>query len=307
MCGCVAAIVAVAAAAPSAASERLADVDVRDVALQVNASGEALIAYTRADGTPRRVLVWGAIGARAPDRAVPQVRFRYDYSGGWRKYRARTLASFAGGCRSYDGPPLVHLVAACKAPDGSYWALQSWQRVQPLRGFAPFRPEHAVHELHVSHWRGPLPLLEVSPNWTYGGMWQGLFGRLTYEGRPVHGFVTPTERRSDRYGRFVYIDSLNSRYGPGWRRDAAKATHLGNGGFCYSFVPQRAPAGYPTAEVRPPGNGERHRVTVSGPGVTPIVQWEGPGLGAFDRRLDATFNRLFDTFLAGDRYCARER
>ena len=34
------------------------------------------------------------------------------------------------------------LVAACTAPDGTHWALQSWQRAQPLRGFdaLPSRP-----------------------------------------------------------------------------------------------------------------------------------------------------------------------
>ena len=33
---------------------------------------------------------------------------------------------------------LVWLVAACRAPDGSYWALQRWQRLLPMRGIAPF-------------------------------------------------------------------------------------------------------------------------------------------------------------------------
>ena len=43
----------------------------------------------------------------------------------------------------------------------------------------------------VSHWTGPIATLVVSQNWTYGGSWTGLFGQLTYDGAPVHGFRTP--------------------------------------------------------------------------------------------------------------------
>jgi hypothetical protein len=32
-------------------------------------------------------------------------------------------------------------------------------------------------------------------------------------------------------------------------------------------------------DIRAAGNGKRHRVTVMGPGVTPVIQWEGAGLG----------------------------
>ena len=56
--------------------------------------------------------------------------------------------------------------------------------------------------------------------------------------------------------------------------------------------------------MRPPAPGERYRVTVMGPGVTPVIQWEGapPASG-----LDETYNTLFDSLMAGDRICARER
>jgi hypothetical protein len=159
----------------------------------------------------------------------------------------------------------------------------------------------------VSHWSGPLPQLDVSPNWTYGGRLQGLFGRLTYSGTPVHGFRTPSATRSDAYARFVYIDTLNSVYGPGWRRDTGIVTHRPSGAFCYSFVAQAPPPGYPSAAPRGPGNGERHRVTVMGPGVTPVVQWEGAGLSRFDPAADAAFNALFDRLVGSDASCAGER
>jgi hypothetical protein len=303
------ALAVLALATPAAASEHFGDRDVTFLSLKVNARGEALVSYRRADGKLRNVLVWGAVNAHAPDASRPQVSFRYDYSGGWKSHgRARYARTFRDACRPYDGPPLVLLVAACKAPDGSYWALQSWRRLAPMRGVDPFLPEHSAFELHVSHWTGPLPTLEVSPNWTYGGTLEGLFGRLTYREQPVHGFRTPSATRVDPYSRFVYIDTFNSRYGPGWKRDTGIVTHPRNGAFCYSFVPQAPPPGYPSREPRGPGNGERHRVTVMGPGVTPIVQWEGEGLGRYNAASDGVFNRRFDQLVGlEDRLCRPER
>jgi hypothetical protein len=51
-------------------------------------------------------------------------------------------------------------------------------RLLPMRGFEPWLPSQSGWELHISHWTGPLPDLEISPNWTYDGRWEGLFGRL---------------------------------------------------------------------------------------------------------------------------------
>jgi hypothetical protein len=291
------------------ASRPLYDANVEFRSLQVNAKGEALVTYRRRDGRVRRVLVWGAVNARHPSPGVPQVQFKFDYAGGWGKYRnGKYWSRFRNACRAYDGPALPLLVAACKAPDGSYWAVQAWQRRLPNLGFEPWLPEHTNLELHVSHWSGDLPVLEVYPNWTYGGEWQGVFGRLTYLGVPVHGF-SATDRGvpKDFYGRNLHIDTFNSSYGPGWKREAGILTHKGTGTFCHSFVPQKPFAWYPSQELRPPAAGERHRVTVSGPGVLPVLQVEIPGLAKADRGRDAEFNATFDRVLAGDRLCAPER
>jgi hypothetical protein len=291
------------------ASRPLYDANVEFRSLQVNAKGEALVTYRRRDGRVRRVLVWGAVNARHPSPGVPQVQFKFDYAGGWGKYRnGKYWSRFRNACRAYDGPALPLLVAACKAPDGSYWAVQAWQRRLPNLGFEPWLPEHTNLELHVSHWSGDLPVLEVYPNWTYGGEWQGVFGRLSYLGVPVHGF-SATDRGvpKDFYGRNLHIDTLNSSYGPGWKREAGILTHKGTGTFCHSFVPQKPFAWYPSQELRPPAAGERHRVTVSGPGVLPVLQVEIPGLTKADRGRDAEFNATFDRVMAGDRLCAPER
>jgi hypothetical protein len=292
---------------PAEASQPLADLNVTDVSLRVNTRDEALVTYTTAKGLTRHVLAWGALDAVDPDPSVPQQQFKFDYAGGWGKYRRPAWKTFVDRCSPYDGPALVYLVAACKAPDGSYWALQSWQRVLPLRGVDPFRPDQGAFELHLSHWTKPLAVLEVSPNWTYGGTFQGLFGRLLFDGKPVYGFKTPSARQDDPNARYFYIDTFNSAYGPGWKRDGAKVTHERDGGFCYSFAPlPRPPAGYANIP-NVPGTGERYRVTVMGPGVTPDLQWEGDGLGRFDPAADQKYNELFDTILAGDDACASER
>jgi hypothetical protein len=303
------AAVLLADAAPGSASAPVQDRDAALVSLQVNGKGEALLTYERGDGRLRRVLAWGAINARTPSADVPQVRFRWDYAGGWGKYRSRYYwKRFKSRCQPYDGPQLVMLVAACKATNGSYWAVQAWQRRLPLLGFDPWLPHHSSWELHLSHWSGELPVLEAYPNWTYDGRWQGIFGRYSYLGVGVYGFGANAKGvPKDRYGRNLYIDTLNSAYGPGWKRESGILTHRGTGTFCHSFVPQRPFAGYPSQDVRPPGAGERHRITVSGPGVLPVMQVEVPGLTEADRGRDHELNGIFDRVMAGDPKCAPER
>jgi hypothetical protein len=47
---------------------------------------------------------------------------------------------------------------------------------------------------------------------------------------------------------------------------------------------------------------------VMGPGVTPVLQWEGKALGAYDPKQDAVFNTLFDRLVGpDDRVCIPER
>lgn len=297
----------VAFARPAQASE-LIDRNATSVKLQVNGSGQALLSY-QARGRRWRVLAWGAINARPPSAEVPQVRFRWDYAGGWGKYRnGKYWKSFTNLCRPYDGPALPMLVTACKAPDGTYWAVQAWQRRLPLLGFDPWLPHHSNWELHLSHFSGELPRLEVYPNWTYDGRWQGVFGRFSYLGQPIYGFgATAKGVPKDKYGRNLYIDTLNSAYGSGWKRESGILTHKGTGTFCHSFVPQRPFAGYPSHDVRPAAAGERHRITVGGPGVMPVVQVELAGLTKADLRRDGEFDSMFDHVMAGDRACASER
>lgn len=302
---------ACALVSPARGSEAFTDTNLRNVTLAVNVKGEALVTYTRATGAVRHVLVWGAINANPaiePGLAA-QVHFRKDYAGGWGKYRnAGYWKTFRNACRRYDGPPLPYLVAACKAPDGTYWALQSWQRALPLLGFDAWRPDQTAWETHISHWSGELPKLELYAHWTYGGQFQGVFGRLTYEDNPVHGFGSTSDGNPhDRYGRNVYIDTYDSSYGPGWRRESGILLHNPTGTFCHSFVPQRPFPGYPSQATRQPAPGTRYRATVMGPGVTPVVEAEVAGLTAGDRTSTAVGTDVWDQVMIGDAKCAPER
>ncbi|HEY2309678.1 MAG TPA: hypothetical protein VGH46_01015, partial [Gaiellaceae bacterium] len=69
----------------------------------------------------------------------------------------------SGTCLPYDGPALAWVVAACKAPDGSFWALQSWVRLEQN-----FGGTGGDKELHLSHWSGPLAQLLIYQNWAFG-------------------------------------------------------------------------------------------------------------------------------------------
>ena len=321
------AALALAATVPVAGASQLIDRNAANIELLVNAKGEALISY-RAAGRERHVLAWGAINAIAPTQARKQVAFQLDYSGGWGKYflaQARSLqskysliratkgyltsptvkalaakstfaknywkSSFGGSCGRYDGPALAWQVAACKAPDGSYWALQAWQRALPDYGLTP-TPTQAVWELHLSHWTGSLPVLTISTDWAWH-RWNHLFGTFAYNGLPVYGFHSSSKGAPlDSFGRNVYLDTLGSVYGKGWRRENSFLTHSGTGGFCYSVNPHGS---------RPAGTGTSYRATIIGPGVTPDVMWQGSAPPPYNESSDAIANAAIAAL--GDRLC----
>jgi len=288
-------------AARAAASEPLSNTNVKNIHLAVNARGEALVTYTTQAGTIRHVLIWGAINALAPDAAVRQVRFKYDYSGGWKSRHNPNYWKTIKGCGPYDGPMLQFVVVACKAPDGTYWALQAWQRALPLLGFSPWRPAQTAWEGHVSHWSGDLPILNVAVHKTYNGSAVGVFGQFLYEGKPVYGFKSTAEGNPlGRYERNVYIDTHDSVYGAGWFRESGILTHNPTGTFCHSFVPQRPFPGYPSTAMRPPAPGDQYRFTIMGPGVTPVIQKAILGTPA-----DASI--YWNAWMTGDRKCAPEK
>lgn len=299
--------------ASAQASEPLSNTNVRGPSLAVNKKGEAMLTYALPTGKLRHVLVWGAVNANTPDASTPQVRFKYDYAGGFGKYRnGNYWKTFKNACKPYDGPQLPMFVVGCKAPDGTYWAVQSWQRNLPLLGFKPWTPAQAAYELHLSHWTGALPQLTVGVHWTYGHSAIGVFGQFLYDGKPVYGFKsTAAGNPLGRYERNVYIDTHDSAYGDGFWRESGILTHNPTGTFCHSFVPQKPFPGYPSQDLRPAAPGDQYRFTIMGPGVTPVVQVTVPGLGRWTgdtNDLDAQANaqRLWDATMTNDKRCAPE-
>lgn len=280
---CVACVVALALPASASASQMIAK-NAKGVRLAVNRSGVALLTY-RSEGRLRHTLAWGAINARTPTRGASQVRFRVDYSGGWGSRRRDVWRGFRNACGPYQGPQLQWLVAACTAPDGSHWAIQKWQRLLPPFGLRPINSHESAVEMHLSHWSGDLPEFVVKLDWVYRN-YDHLYGWLTYGGKGVYGFKTTRFGSPlDSWGRNVFIDTFNSRYGRGWKRENAFLTHTGSGAFCYGFYPHTW-----RGQRRPVGNGEAYRATVMGPGVTPILFWTSPSLGTFDAALEDTAN-----------------
>jgi hypothetical protein len=312
------AVVAILAASPvgfAHGSAPLSDKSITAVTLQVDAKGEALVSYVRSDGQPRHVLAWGAINALPPMPDVPQVAFKWDYSGGWRSHHnGKYWQTFANACRTYDGPPLVDLVAACKAPNGSYWAVQAWQRNLPHRGF-PATAAQTAYSFDLSHWSGPLGDLELSVDWpkVYNHETEQIFGQLSYDGAPVHGFHTTANGiPTDGYGRGLYIDTFDSAYGSGWQRETSIVFRNPTGAFCYAFYPTHDVT-LPGAPARPAGNGTQYRITTIGPGVTPDLQAQVDGIGAYDAGSQADVSleqsrlALYAQLTAGDAFCATQR
>jgi hypothetical protein len=321
-------LAALMAAQAANASQVISTSTATGVRLAVNDRGEALLTYT-SKGKVVHVLAWGAENAVAPTPGGKQVAFSLDYSGGFDKYYTQDKAvqklrvkyhairntpgylanpvvrqlqhasqyasnywkTFGSSCGAYDGPPLAWLVTACKAPDGSYWAVQSWQRLLPDYGVTP-TPTRAAWEVHLAHWTGPLPVLTINTDWAWH-RWDHLYGTFTYDGKPVYGFkATSSGAPLDTFGRNLYVDTLDSAYGPGWIRENSFLTHTTTGAFCYSFNPHGA---------HPAGSGPQYRATIIGPGVTPDVMWQGASPGAYNADADAEANLQIAGL--GDRLC----
>ncbi|HZQ82436.1 MAG TPA: hypothetical protein VFB25_10735 [Gaiellaceae bacterium] len=274
-------LVLAATAASAASASQLIDRNATHVTLTVNGKKEALVQYM-SGGVMHHVLAWDAINAVPPTRGRTQVAFKLDYSGGYGKYHQKLYwqTSFDGGCPTYDGPALPDVVAECKAPDGTYWALQSWQRELPDYGVAP-TAKQSVSELRLSHWKGPIPVLTITQDWSYR-KYDQLFGTYTYGGIGVYGFKsTSSGEPLDSFGRNIYVDTLDSAYGQGWKRENSFLTHGPKGSFCYGFYPHGS---------HPAGRGTEYRAMAEGPGVAPDVMWQGAAPGSYDQAADASAN-----------------
>jgi hypothetical protein len=268
-------------AAPAHASQLIAR-SAAHPTLKVNRYNLAVVSWTDPAGRRHHVLAWGAVGANPPNPDVKQVSFRLDYSGGYGSFGTGFWRRVRNVCTRYTGPPLSHLVFACDGRDGSYWALQTWRRALRDGGW-PNTAQRRAKELHLSHWKGALPDLFVDADWIYQGRFDHLFGYLKYNAQPVYGFsATHTGSPLDTYGRNVYIDVHDPPWGTGWYRFNSGLTHRPDGVFCMGM--------YALYGRTQPAKGDAYRATVMGPGVTPIVDWQGPAPGPYNPSIDLQKN-----------------
>jgi hypothetical protein len=129
-------------------------------------------------------------------------------------------------------------------------------------------------------------VLTIYQNWAYK-KYRHIFGTLSYRGVGVYGFsATGAGSPLDSYGRLIYLDTFDSRYGKGWHRENSFLTHHSGktpGDFCYGFFPHGS---------HPPGQGTEYRATAVGPGVTPDVMWAANDIGPYDASVQATQQAL---------------
>ena len=283
---------------PTASASQLIDRNALKVRLAVNKAGIAMLTYSKRGARKRvyHVLARGAINARPPSRSVKQVEFKLDRAGGWGFFRnGKYWKRFKNVCGPYEGENLAWFVTACTMPDGSHWAVQSWQRMLANYGL-PSKGLRKSWELRLSHWNTDIPVLAINLDWSWAGRFDHLWGFYAYDGKPVYGYKqTPQGAPLDHFGRNIYVDTFNSRYGAGWKRENSFLAHPPTGGFCYGFSVHR--------KNGITGRGTRYRATVQGPGVAPDVFWMADAPGPFDKALDAIANQRQVDDLKGDDRC----
>ena len=253
-----AAIIAVltAVGVPSTASaSEIIDRNASNVSLKVAGNGQALVSFN-ARGKRWNVLAWGAVNAIHADDGPPADRVQARLLGRLWDLQARRLEDPQGRL-----PPLRRPRAAVvrgRLQGGRRLVLGAAVLAEGASQLRPCRPrgKSAVWELRLSHWRGELPQLTVNLNWAYK-KFHHIFGSFTYLGKPVHGFKsTPGGIPLDTFGRNLYLDTFNSAYGQGWKRENSFLMHKGTGKFCYGFYshgsrPGRGRRALPRDDHRP--------------------------------------------------------
>ena len=186
--------------------------DATDVRLEVDARSRARVTY-RVDGRAQSVLAWGAINAVPATEGGAQERFILLYG-------APPIRTYTGPARARPWRGSSRPVPRLTAHIGLY----SSGSGTPVFGDPPASPEAAGYELHLSRWSGPLTILEIKADWAYR-KYDHLYGRLTYRGEPVYGFAsTSAGHPRDIFGRNIFIDTYDSAYGPGWKREMGLLT-----------------------------------------------------------------------------------
>ena len=236
-----AAVIAAAVLAPSATASQLIDRNASGIRLKVSRDGKAMLSYPRGvyDRHPRAGTGTFSHGrrdlnARHPGKARKQVQIQARPAP--RGCGHRSAESSASGTpaarmtaqdpQSTSSPPARRRTARTGLSRSGVGRSRT-SASRPGGGNSAFGPSTS----HIGPVRSPSS--KGYTDWSWSGRFHHIFGRLTYLGRPVHGYRT-TKRygaRLDKYGRAVYLDTFGSRYGPGWRRENSFVTHKPTGVF----------------------------------------------------------------------------
>ena len=162
------------------------------------------------------------------------------------------------------------MVAACTRVRRQYWAAQSWPQPLPDLGYAPWPPAISTTGSRSRTGRAtPRSSRCRCTGCTAAGS-SSIFGRLTYGGSRVYGFgTTNVGAPTDGFGRLIYLDTHDSVYGAGWRRENSFVPHNPTGVFCYGFYtfdPTKGGYQHPPGQTakRGPGLGDQYRLTAPG-------------------------------------------
>ena len=215
-----------------------------------------------------------AVGRHSPGAVPLGLRRRLG------KYRnGKYWRSFKNRCRPY-GRRLYRCSSPHARPrrdvlDGA--GVATAPAAPRLRSVAP---HHANWEFHVAHFAGELPGSNSIPTGR-DGRWQGVFGRYSYLGQPVFGTARPQRECRKTSTAAISTSTRSTPYGAGQAQSGILTKRHRD------VLPQlRSPAAVrrlsQPVELRPAAPGERHRVTVGGPGVTPVTggrraHGSGPG------------------------------
>ncbi len=235
------------------------------------------------------MLAWGALDAlrAGPERSAAAVQAATTPAAGASTARVGYWRTFKNVCRPYDrAGARPTRVAACTAPDGTHWALQSLAAAcSRFSASTPSSPPTWPGSCTSRTGRSRSPCSRSHRTGRMAARSQGLFGRLLYDGKPVHGFSDADAQSETTHTRATSTSTRSTR--PTARAGNATARRLTHVGQRRLLLQLRTALRAASRAIRAsrafPARGERHRVTVMGPGVTPDVQWEGAALGSYDR------------------------
>ena len=150
---------------------------------------------------------------------------------------AHTTEDFAGTCGRYDGPgDPGHGRRAARRPTGRTGPRRAGSSRCPNLGFTPWTSQLSQQLARGLALDGRLAKLETRLELGLRRPLPEPLRPADVPRQPVYGFgTTQFGAPTDGFGRLIYLDTFNSAYGPGWKRENSFVPHNPTGVFCYGF------------------------------------------------------------------------